>query len=207
MADDIQNLDSSPILRIPVNYQGDISGEMQYFRDVLQFMGTTQKLIYYSDSKYPRSYQIEFLFEKQEKYEFLEFWNNLKGEFSKFWYISEERSFELVSNIESSDTSFLAKSNNFEEVFKGNERVCFRFRNGDLLTRKIESITCDKINDECLLETGVSFDRNINLEDIFGIFYILPVRFEEEVCKIVNESKEVSTLQMRIKELLGEYPS
>jgi len=206
MADDLQGLDSSPVLRIPVNYTSDLTGKLNMFRDVLQFPGTTQELIAYADI-YPRTYELEFLFvSKQERYEFLEFWHLVRGEAKKFWYITEEIAFELVSLIGSLDTSFIVKENNFHEVRSGDERVCFRLRDGDILSRPITDLTHDEFNGEYTLETAIAFGRVIEIEDIFGIFFIVPARFDNEVAKITNQSKVASTCSLTVQEILTEYP-
>lgn len=206
MADDFQGLDASPVLRIPVDYSEDISGKMNMFRDVLQFPGTTQELVAYSDI-YPRIYEVGFLFvDREEKFEFLEFWHSVRGEFSKFWYITEEIAFELLSVIGSADTSFIVAENNFHEIFRGDERVCFRLRNGDLLSRPIIDLTHDEFNKQYTLETGVVFGRVIEILDIYGIYFIVPARFDNEVAKIVNESKVASRCSLTIQEILTEYP-
>lgn len=207
MADDLQGLDSSPIMRIPVNYANDISGQMNVFRDILQFKGTTQEIINYA-TIYPKVYDLEFLFcNKEEKYNFLTFWHLLQGENKKFWYITEERAFELFSAIGSLDTSFVVDANNFIEIFQGHERVCFRFRDGDLLTRRISDVTENPIDNTYTLETGTTFDRVIQLTDIYGIYFIVPARFDNEVARITNESGHVHTTNLRVQEILTEYPA
>lgn len=206
MADDIQGLDTSPLLRLDIDYSDELSGKMEMFRDVVQFPGTNQRLILYSEN-YPRTYEIGFLFvDKEEKYNFLQFWDSVRGEFAKFWFITEEIAFELVSVVGSLDTVFIVNANNFHEIFKGNERICIRLRSGDIVIRQIIDVSYDDINEQYTLQTGVTFDRVIEIVDVVGIYFVVPVRFDNEVAKITNQSKVASQCQVTIRELLLEYP-
>lgn len=207
MADDIQDLDTSLLFRIPVNYQDDVTGKMNIFREILQFDGTTQEIIEKADIN-PRTYQLEFLlYDKQKDYEFLEFVHSVRGEAKKFWFISEERAFELVSVIGSLDTSFIVEANNFDGIHKGNERVCFRLYNGDIIIRKITDVSTNNVDDTHTLQTGVTFDRVIELSDVQGIFFVVPVRIENPQIVLSNDSKEVSVATLTFQEILTEYPA
>lgn len=207
MADDIQALDSYPVCRLEINYESDLNSSPEFLRTILQFKGTTQDLIYHGDI-FPRTFRLDFLLtEPKEKYDFLTFWQQVKGNYSKFWYVLQERAFELENPISSSDTSFLVTANNFLGSRQGNERVCFFFRNGDILTRQITDISYNETENQYTLETGVSFDRAIVSSDLYGIFFIVPVRFIESLSRITQESKNVSKVSMSILELVNEYPA
>ena len=53
---------------------------------------------------------------------------------------------------------------------------------------------------------GSTFDRVIEIEDVFGIFFISPCRFDNEVLQLTNESKVVTTTSLTVQEVLTEYP-
>jgi len=206
MADDILNLDSSPILREFPNYADDITGKMTQFRTVLSYPGTVQELISFS-SLTPREYSLNFRFmEKKEEFDFIQFFKLVDGRVKKFWYLSEEIAFNLLIGVTTIDDRIIVRRNNFANIRRGDERIVFRMRDGDIITRLINDLIDNDVDDEYTLIFTAVFDRDIEPSDIFGIFFILPVRFDQEAVEVAYNSSEFGETDVRIKELLKEYP-
>jgi len=204
MADDIQDLDSSDILRIEPNAVNNLSGDLKYFRSIIEYLGTSKKLESFSDDVL-RSWDLEFLFcEFEDEFNFLQFWHDQKGDLKKFWYITNDLFFDLTDEPTAIDTSFVVVNNAFDKVYTGEERICIMFKDNTILTRKIISVV-DIGNKELRINFNTAFGVNILFTQIKGVYQITPVRFDQKTLTGVGQSKVVADYKVRIKEV-REFP-
>jgi len=206
MADNIEDLGTSPIIfNEKANFKKKPVKKFTNKSKVLQFTGTILTPLEIADTV-PLTMDKQYLCESPKYKRILQFWLDRKAMVNGFWFYSEYNTFRLYAPITLGSNILQIEKDGFSGIYEGYERLYFLLSNGDIITRKINSVT-DNAGDYTDLTVETSFDRNIALDEVrlFGrIFY---GRFNVETIDVKNFSPCVKEFNLSFYELTKEYPS
>jgi len=114
--------------------------------------------------------------------------------------------FTFQEGILSGASSMFVNRNYANLNYQGDERIWFGMQNGDILTRKVSSLTDDEDNDRISLAVATSIDRNLTVSDPYIIGRLLLARFQEDSLIMDFETDKVVSIQVTFYELVNEYP-
>ena len=206
MADSLEDIGSYELFPFDANWATNPSMTMILARNIIKFPGTTVEMESYFDYV-PEAWTLSFtLSEYSDIYDFQDFFHERRGRWGAFWVRIPIVEFTLQEGILSGASSMFVNRNYANLNYQGDERIWFGMQNGDILTRKVSSLTDDEDNDRISLAVATSIDRNLTVSDPYIIGRLLLARFQEDSLIMDFETDKVVSIQVTFYELVNEYP-
>jgi len=206
MSNDIQTLGTLTNMWLPEpDWSGEIQSNFIPSVDLIQYAGSVGSL-WVNSYDAPRCIKYEYRnTTKAEEKALLDFFEARLGRHGCFWIPTWMTDFVVINNIAASDTMINIKNNAFSSVYKGYERIAFILTSGDIVVRKISSVTSVSIDQENITLT-TSVDRIILTTDIALCCLFLLVRFDKDNLHFSYTTDSVSDVEFNVYELIKEYP-
>jgi hypothetical protein len=205
VADDLQEIGSFPVFPLYPNWATDPKTSLSFVRKIIEFRGTSSSLFSFLDDV-PITFDAGFtMVNKEEEYNLLDFFNSRLGKNQRFWIQHPKAMFILKQSAGSGSTSLNCYWNAAESNYQGYERFYIMMKNGDIITRHIQSLTYNEITDIMQLDFNVSLGRDVGLEDYWRIGRFILCRFDEDELSITHKTDLVSEANARFYELVKEY--
>ena len=154
----------------------------------------------------PHRFKFKFVSStKEEEFVLLTFFNEVAcGKYSKFWIPSWVKQFEMTQ-VTSAMQSFIdVKNDGFSSSYKGHERIAIVLRNGDLIVRKIQSVTVLSAAEERLFLSNF-IGRELSPSDVASICFFCLVRFDQDEIELEYLTELESATELQVVELITEY--
>jgi len=197
---------NTTIFRIEPNWRRPVTYENLLSSRVLGYPGTVQEVLSFSED-IPIVLQARFTnLSKEEENSLLEFFYNQQGRLKAFWILGDTKQFELTQIIPQNSSVLYVEDQGFADIYRGYERIYLDMVNGDLITRKIISVTEGPGQGELTLQLDTVTDRQIQKGDYrkFGLLYF--VRFDRDKITVTYGSNSTSDVTLSFRELCKEYP-
>jgi hypothetical protein len=207
VANDFEDIDypNIPIFPLFPNWTTTPNSEIALARTLLQYRGSAQRLIPFTDDV-PISFEAKFTtYIKEDEYSLLDFWNERKGKNERFWSYHPKIAFELKRDIGSGATALVCLHNYAESQYQGYERIYIIMNDGDILTRHVTNVSYDDLLDELTVEISTALDRDVNLDNHARIGRLLLSRFDEDEMSLTHRSDLATETDFRFYELVKEY--
>lgn len=204
MADDIQDLGTTELWRITLNWKQlpkhdyDVTG-----RQLIGYSGTAKTLANWSDE---RPQILEFgvtVPDKARNKELLDHFLAVKGRHKRFWLLTPHNVFTLNGLHSAGVVSLSVLRNEFD--FRGLDRFYILLNNGDLITRKMDSFAVDEENDTADIGFAIPTDRVLDPAAIALFGLVLLVRLDSDELNLAHDTDLVADATVRVVELVKEY--
>lgn len=207
MADNKTGLGTiTDILNTEPNWNRAIEVERALNAKLMGYPGTVQKILSWSDDL-PAVVAFKLTnASKQDEFDLLTFFNLMKGRLGKFWVRSELKEFGLSQDMPQNSTGLYVNDNKFDLAYRGYERIYLDMANGDLITRKVTSVSSGPGAGELTLQIDTVTDRQINRADVRKFGRFLLVRFDVDKISFEHGEKSISDVEVKLRELVKEYP-
>jgi len=154
MSDVLNGLGTTALYKLEHNWKVEPQSEFRNSLKFNEFSGTIQSLDIYSEDS-PRKLNLTgSCYNKVEEKEVIEFVEDVKGRYKRFWIRSPLDEFTLLGSYSISDTYVSCSLNDYE--YKGYERIYIEMKNGDIVTGEIDSIT-ESTNLEINLKNAIGY--------------------------------------------------
>lgn len=207
MADSLDGLGGLDIFPFVPNWTQAPDSQYAITRYYYAYPGTAN-IIEELSSDVPNDVELTFLLEdKEDEYDFIDFFHTHKGRRDKFW-VKDPRSLFVVKDDVGLGSSTIKCYNNYaHNVMRGDERIYIDMRTGDLVTRELTSVDYLSVDDSIVLSLDTVLDRDVDKDNtnIYIISKLLLCRFGADTIEVRAESNTVSTAGMRFHELVKEY--
>lgn len=206
MADSITAMGSSPIyFPLVPDWANPPSLGFGISRDLVSYPGTAANLE--SITEYaPLNFSLSMLVTgKDDEYELLDFFHNIRGMNKRFWIEYPLSQFRLKTKALLGSTSIECYGNGFDKISQGNERCFWAMKNGDLVVRKMTQAVYSTTTEILSITIDSQLDRDIDNTDYFVFGRFLLVRLEEDTVNQDIETNEISSWEMKVTELPTEY--
>ena len=200
MADDLDDLSGLTIIEPNVNWSDTPKTGFDVSFTVEGFDGTLEEVFEFTEDK-PEKFQYKITFkDKAEEKAFLEEWLNYKGRKECFWFVDIIDQFTVSQPI--GNTTFTVEVLDNFFVAEGHERIFVKLKNGDRLTRKINSSVASA--GAITLTLNTAWDRDILIDDIeiFTLMYLC--RYDTDDQTITQLNSYVSETNIAILQLVDE---
>jgi hypothetical protein len=205
LANDILNIGSFSFFPLDINWAKQLKSKFEFGRALVQYIGTASVMDAYSEDT-PEIYEFGVTITTQaEYYAMLDFWHERKGMHGKFWLKVPIEEFTLKIAATIGSTVLIVHRNEAIKIYQDRERIWIRMNNGDIITRQIQSIIEDEINDYYTLNLPNPLDRNISLTGYDLIGRLLLCRFDDDGLPIDLETNRIGEITFRVVELVNEY--
>lgn len=208
MADDLEGLGGiTTIFRTAPDWARAADVSFSPSAQVLGFNASVQERLSFTEDA-PKTFN--FLFHNMSKAEeaaLLDFVDARSGIVEKFWCPGHRVAFSLSQTMPVASSVLYVLDNGFSRVYRGYERVYIELTNGDIITRKIISVSAGPGDNEITLQLDVVTDREIVPSDviIFGRLYL--VRFAKGKFDLEYGANWESSVKLEFQELVKEYPA
>ena len=205
--DDLQDLGTAVLFTLNPNWFVNPSFTAQPMRKIINYRGTAD-VLQSEGALSIFSFQATYtLTDRTQKNYLLDFTRSHKGRLNRFWIRHPKSYFTLQTTAGTGSVVIYVDRNEFDWQFQGYERLYIQMGNGDIITRKIDSV----IENVPLNRLEISFlpalDRDINVEDNNTIGRLYLVRFDQEDFKFKIITQVQSEVALRFVELNREYGS
>jgi len=209
MASDIQTLDDLEIFPFYPNYDKGVDVNILGGYEVTQFgRYSPMDIVEDTADKQLTVLMNLVLTTKQEKYNFLQFMDDHKGQLKKFWLYANVNEFNLKEAIAASASTMLVEDTEYHSYYKVGDRIYFYLKTGDVIVRKVQSVTYDAIGEDITITFTTQMPAyEIGLNDVYEIGRVLCCRFDHDSFEVPNKNTTVATTKVRFLELPKEYPS
>lgn len=205
MADDILDLGSYDTFPFNANWAKQAKTTIPLIRYYQQYRATSAD-IEQVIADVPMSVEMGFTLDsKQDEDTYLDFIHGKRGKVGKFWVKHPKSFFELKSFAGVGSTALVTYPNQFNLQYQGYERFYIIVTNGDMITRKITSVTYNVVTDDVTLQFANPTDRDLSPTDIVTWGRMLLVRFDDDTFEIEGETDYISEISLRFTELVQEY--
>ena len=208
MADDIQDIGTNTLMwREQPNWVDDVENEMLFSRDIPEYPSSSMDLLVHT-AKVPRKIKYSYdNLSKQKELELLNFFTARKGRHGGFWLVGYNKEMQVSQDIPSGTKDIVYENNSFLDGRLGHERIFILLKNGDLITRQIDSAVYFDPEETQIYSTVVTaWDRSIVVPDIFLVGRLWYVRFDTDELKTDYEKIDISSVTLNFYELVEEYP-
>ncbi|MCX8029885.1 MAG: hypothetical protein N2712_07830 [Brevinematales bacterium] len=169
---------------------------------ILNFPGTKISAYIFGNGR--RQIKASFFFKTRAEYkEFVDFYIQRKGEFSKFWVLNWINEFELTQTVTSGSILLPIKRVGFDERYTGHERI-FMIVGEDLIIRKV--VDAEIVNNQVeniIVDSGVPYTIYPSSVSMFG--RVLLVRFDGQLEMNISRADD-STLYAKTTVTMIELP-
>jgi hypothetical protein len=207
MANDFEDIDypNIPIFPLLPNWASEPGSEILLARTIHEYRGTAQRLISFTPDV-PISFDASFTtYNKEDEYLLIDFYNNRKGKNERFWSYHPKIAFELKQDMGSGATALVCLPNYAEAQYQGYERIYIVMNDGDILTRKVNNVIYDDLQDELSVEIATALDRDIDEDGYTRIGRFLLSRFDEDELNLNHKTSLTTETDLRFYELVQEY--
>lgn len=207
MTDDLIDLGTTEMFPIDINWAKQITPDVGLMKAVLQYKGSATRMEdYVSVPPVMAGFGIT-LFDPEDIYTFLDFFNSIKGRAYKFWLKLPWRFATLKDDISSGSTAIPIYRNQLQNVVENNERFWIGMNSGDIITREIASVTDDAAGNKHTLNINTATDRDITASNHYMIARLLLCRLVSDSIKLELESDQAVSVQCQVIETVKEYES
>lgn len=207
MADSLNGIGAFSLFPLDINWAKRPTVDLALARILLKHIGTSVGLETFTDDVPERITFGVTVTEKSDEYDLIDFFANRKGQYGKFWIKGPSREFTLKEDALSGSVALLVYRNGAYTQYQGYERIWIEMNDGDILTRHIQSITDDDLNDRYSLNLATSIDRDLDVDGHIIIARLFLVRFTEDKLFLNFKTDVVSEIELTVKELVKEYVS
>jgi len=135
-----------------------------------------------------------------------EFFMTRKGRFGRFWIMHPMEAFTLKSASSLHQNSLICHDNLAARQFQGYERIYINMTDGDVLIRKVMTVTSDQQTGSCELTLDTPLDRVINADNHTRIGRVYLVRFDQDDLSFNFATPDaVGDIRLSFYELVKEY--
>lgn len=205
MADSLNGMGSFDLFPLDINWARQPKVDLELARILMKHIGTSVALETFTDDVPERLNIGVTISEKSDEYNLIDFFANRKGRHGKFWIKGPSREFTLKENALSGSSAILVYRNGAYTQYQGYERIWIGMNNGDILTRHIQTITDDDLNDRYGLNLATPIDRDVDVDGHFIIARLFLVRLTEDKLFLKFETDSVSEVELTVRELVKEY--
>ena len=205
MANDLIDLGTADLFTLNPNWATIPKTTPQALRRLIGFQGTADTL--QSLGNVPALTFDEFftIYNKTDMKYFLDFINDHKGRWGRFWVRHPKTFFNLKSTAGIGSVIIYVERNEFDWIYQGYERFYFQLANGDIITRQITSVVEDDLNDRIELHFTGGLDRNIYTTTPHIMGRLLLVRFDNDEFSLSIKNQLIAEVSIRVVELIQEY--
>jgi len=205
MADSLLDLGTTSMFPLEPNWVSNPKTNIGMARRVLGYRGTAETLFAVSDDV-PVTFEAKFtIFNKTDENTILDFFLARKGRNQRFWIKHPRRHFTLKDNASNGAATLVCNTNDADRQWQGYERIYILMNDGDVLTRKVNSVTYSEANDEVTLTLNNVIDRDITTTNHAIIGRLLLCRFDSDEFAVRWYTTVTSDFNLRFYELVGEY--
>ena len=205
LADDLIDLGTTEIFPIDINWAEQITPDIGLTKIIHQYKGTATHIEDYIDVLPIMAGFNITLFEPADIYSFLDFFDRTKGRAYKFWLKLPWHFATLKGDIPAGSTTIPVYRNQLQNVTENNERIWIEMKTGDIITRKIASITDDITGDKHVLNINTITDRDITTDNHWSIARLLLCRFVSDSIRLSLESDQAISVSCSVIETVKEY--
>lgn len=205
MADSLNDIGSFSLFPLGLNWAKRPTVDLALARILLKHIGTSVSLETFTNDVPERITFGVTVTEKSDEYDLIDFFASRKGQHGKFWMRGPSREFTLNEDALSGSSSILTYRNGAYTQYQGYERIYIEMNNGDILTRHIQSITDDDLNDRYSLNLATPIDRDLDVDGHIIIARLFLVRLTEDKLFLGFKTDVVSEVELTVKELVKEY--
>lgn len=205
MADSITQTGSIPFFPLEPNWATLPKSAVIMGRSIQVKEGTVDRIDTFTDDA-PVKVEMGFtITSKEDEYSLIDFFNNRKGMYERFWITWPRNQFDLIRNHSSGDTVLECEYNKAELQYQGYERIEIMMNNGDKIIRQVTTVTANDAETQVNLSLDTSIDRDIGTTDYLKIARLLLVRFDTDTFTFRTETDTISELMIPFMELVNEY--
>src|SRR3989304_5633227 len=129
MADSLEDLGAISLWKPNINWREELEYNWDIERQILEFEGTSQDLITFSQEK-PHHFNFTVTcMQKADEFALLQKFIELRGRVKNFWFPNPINLFTLKEEAPAGTNTLLIELNNLE--FRGYERIYFILKNKD----------------------------------------------------------------------------
>lgn len=205
MADSLNGMGTFNLFPLELNWAKRPKTDLALARILLKHIGTSVALETFTDDVPERINFGVTVTVKSDEYDLIDFFASRKGQHGKFWIKGPSCEFTLKEDALSGSSALLAYRNGAYTQYQGYERIWIGMNGGDILTRHIQSITDDDLNDRYSLNLATPIDRDIDVNGHFIIARLFLVRFTEDKLFLNFLTDVVSEVELTVRELVKEY--
>ena len=205
MTDSLNGMGAFELFPLTINWSRRPKLDLALARILTKHIGTSIDLETFIDDAPERLNFGISISKKSDEYDLIDFFSNRKGQHGKFWIKNPAREFTLKANALSGSIALLVYRNGAVSQYQGYERIYIVMNDGAILTRHIQSITDDALNDRYSLNLATAIDRDLNVDGHIIISRLLLVRFTEDRLFLNFKTDVVSEIELTVKELVKEY--
>jgi hypothetical protein len=174
-------------------------------RRILGYRGTQEDIFQLTDDV-PIAFQEKFtVYDKTDESAMLAFFHARRGRRDRFWVKHPSQNFELKSTASSGSSTMLCYPNNSHLQWQGYERIYILMADGDVLTRKVNSVTYSESSNHVSLALNNALDRDITTTNQVLIGRLLLCRFDSDELRMNWKSTVTSDFTVKFHEVVGEY--
>jgi len=205
MADSLDGMGSFVMFPLEFNWAVRPSRNLELARILQKFAGSSHGLETFTEDA-PERLNIGITpLSKSDEYDLIAFFVARKGRVGKFWAKFPITEFLLKEPALSGSSALLVYRNGAHQQYQGVERIWVGMNDGDILTRHVQSITDDDINDRYSLNLATPLDRDVNVGNHFTLSRLMLVRLDEDKLICNFKSDVFSEIRLRLVELTQEY--
>lgn len=205
MADSLNGMGTFSLFPLEINWVRRPKVDLALARILMKHIGTSIALETFTDDVPERINFGVTVTVKSDEYDLIDFFANRKGQHGKFWIKGMSREFTLKEDALSGSSALLVYRNGAYTQYQGYERIWIGMNDGDVLTRHIQSITDDDLNDRYSLNLATPIDRDIDVDGHFIIARLFLVRFTEDKLFLNFLTDVASEIELTVRELVKEY--
>lgn len=205
MADSYLDIDiaNEYIFPLSINWLRQPTNAFVITRYLQTFPGTSQQINTLNEQT-PITFEGTFsIYNKSDEYDLVSFIHERIGRVGRFWIPYPKQLFRLYEKASVGATSLSCVLNGADLSYQGYERVYILMKTGDIITRKVDSVTNDGIKISLNLHQPI--DRDIELDNYIQIGRFLLARFDSDKFDLEIETNNVFEYASRFVELVKEY--
>lgn len=207
MADDYQDIGSGiEVFPITPNWTAGPTVAMTISRDLRKHPGTQTEINQVTDFV-PFRADAQFMCENHERlYELIDFFVGRKARVERFWLRVPMTGFTLKEDAISGAASLVCEPNVANLAFLGHERIYLRYKaSEDTMSRKVNSVTYDDIDDDVTLVLNTVLDRDTNVADVVEFGRLILCRFDIDTLTLKFPADGFGTMRLQFYEVIQEY--
>lgn len=205
MADNLVDTGSTPFFPFGPNFKSSVSVSIQPAASLIEFPGTIGEVESDSDKRGVTLRGKYLLQDISDIYQMIDFFTDKLGRRDRFWLYGPTDEFTIYANALQTLTQIEFYSNGYQDVYTTNDRFYIRMPDGDIITRKVNSVSYNDVSDTITVSFSTGLDRDVLLsnEVMFGRLYL--VRHDVDTLSLRFHTNSVAELSLRFFELVREY--